>query len=99
MTEEELTKSAIERGVPEGLIGGLVRYIIHGIQPGQFLTAVLSNDLMEAFGRADLESREAMFQIVLFLYNDAPGASFGSPERMAAWIKARVEERSKPKAP
>ena len=36
------------------MIGGLERWIDHHIEPGDFLCAVLENDLKEACGRADL---------------------------------------------
>jgi len=39
--------------LPEGLRGGMNRYIEHRVPPGNFLTAVLSNDLRRACERAD----------------------------------------------
>ncbi|MBS7703265.1 hypothetical protein [Chelatococcus asaccharovorans] len=64
----------------------LRRYIEHGIQPGGFLTAVLSNDLREACARADAMNRHLLFDYVQFLYNEAPGGCWGSPEVVDAWI-------------
>ena len=61
-------------------------YIESGIQPGSFLTAVLSNDLMGALGRADDINLHALPLYGRFLYNDAPCWCFGSPEKVAAWI-------------
>ncbi len=59
---------------------------VHDARPtGGFLRAVLSNDLRESFARADLESREAMFDIVSYLYNECPGLCWGSPDRVAEW--------------
>lgn len=81
----ELALRAAAVGVPEGLVDGLCLYVVHGIIPGSFLTAVLSNDLMEAFARADLTSRAGMFQIVSFLYNECPSASWGSKEKLLEW--------------
>lgn len=58
----------------------------HDARPtGGFLRAVLSNDLRESFARADLENREAMFDIVSYLYNKCPGLCWGSPDRVAEW--------------
>ena len=73
--------------VPEHIRGGLKRYIDNGIPPGSFLTAVLSNDLMEAFGCADYINRHRLFDIVSFLYGSAPAGCWGSPERVASWIE------------
>lgn len=87
--EEFYLEGLTEYGVPEHLHGGLVRYLVQHIQPGHFLTAVLENDLREAMGRADDVSRAGLYSIVLFLYNDAPAPCWGSPEAVAAWLKAR----------
>lgn len=64
-------------------------YIENGIEPGSFLTAVLENDLMEAFGRADDINRERLFDYCSFLYNEAPPACFGSKEKVKLWIKQK----------
>jgi hypothetical protein len=73
--------------VPEHMQGAIRRYIEKGIPPGDFLTAVLSNNLSESFARADLENRRAMFNWVQYLYSYAPNSCWGSPERVKAWIE------------
>jgi len=78
---------AIEVGVPEHLASGLGLYLVKGIEPGGFLMAVLENDLMEAFARADINSRAGMFELTKFLYNDTPGNCHGSREAVMAWMK------------
>jgi hypothetical protein len=50
-------------------------YLSHGVSPGDFLEAVLRNDLFEAFGRADESSRANLFEIVQFVYNNVPTAA------------------------
>lgn len=77
--------------VPEGLHGGLVRWLHDGVPPGDFLRAVLENDLKGACERADLHNRGRLFDIVDFLYNWAPGAAWGSPEKVAAWAEQGTE--------
>jgi hypothetical protein len=79
----------LERLVPEHDHHGLIAFINDGIVPGSFLQAVLENNLREAFGRADLTNRAALFDIVSWLYNDAPADCWGSPEKVMAWSKAR----------
>jgi hypothetical protein len=76
---------AIER-VPEHLRDGLRRYVDEHLLPGQFLTAVLANDLFDALGRADIKSRAGLYDVVAFLYNHAPGGCYGNAERVSRWI-------------
>ena len=73
--------------IPEHMHSGLLNYIEHGIGPGGFLTAVLSNDLIGAFMRADERNTYAMRDWVDFVYNYAPATCHGSPEAVDAWIK------------
>ena len=70
-----------------GAVLGLWLYITRGIEPGSFLMAVLENNLMEAFGRADEMNRGSMFEICQFVYNHLPAACHGSPEKVSRWMK------------
>jgi hypothetical protein len=97
VNEEQLLGQLMECGVPDGCHGGLIRYILYGVPTGSFLQAVLSNDLMEAFGRADIFNRAGMFSIVSFLYNHAPSQCYGSPEKYSAWLTARQKEYAQEK--
>ena len=72
------------------IMESLRRYIDQHIPTGGFLEAVLSNDLKEAVGRADEDNMRVLPELVGFLYNEAPGTCWGSPERVRAWIN-RVE--------
>ncbi len=72
--------------VPAHTIGGIDRYVNQRIEPGGFLRAVFENNLSEAFGRADIENRESLFDIVAYIYNDCPSACWGSPERVQKWL-------------
>lgn len=74
------------QGVPEYMRGAVCRYIENGIPPGDFLTAVLRNDLREACGRADDTNRHALFDYVSVLYCYAPAGSWGSPAEFRAWV-------------
>ena len=73
-------------GVPEHTIDGLVDYIENGIPTGDFLYAVLTNNLMEAFGRADEKNSKKLQEICSFIYNYAPIGCHGSKEKVANWI-------------
>jgi hypothetical protein len=67
----------------------LDRYADEGVPTGGFLQAVLSNDLMDAFGRADEGNRADLFEICSYVYNEMPAPCHGSPERVKAWLLAQ----------
>jgi len=73
--------------IPDRMMEGIERYIKHGISPGHFLTAIITNDLREAVSRADDENIENIPAYVNYFYNVAPAACWGSPEIMDSWIK------------
>jgi hypothetical protein len=75
--------------VPAHTHAALLRYIEHGARLGGFCTAVLVNDLMGAVRRADEDNIVALPLIVAWLTEHAPAASWGSPERVEAWIAQR----------
>lgn len=72
----------------------LERYLNHGIMPGGFLTAVLSNDLTGAFSHADHINYDLIGHIVKFLYNEFPIDAWGSPENVSAWVQMRKDENT-----
>lgn len=86
-----LTQRLVQSVVPAGLHDGLIEYIATRRPTGQFLRAVLSNDLKEACGRIDVENRPFLYQIVFFLYNYAPGDCWGSPANVDAWLSDASE--------
>lgn len=62
-------------------------YVDRGRSPGGFLRAVLSNDLMMAFSRADDANERHMKQWTMWLYNDIPSAAWGDAEAVEAWVE------------
>lgn len=74
--------------IRDDLYGALERYLNNGIMPGSFLTAVLQNNLCEAFGRADDENSRNLKNIVGYVYNNIPGSSWGSREKVAEYVKS-----------
>lgn len=94
MNENEI-REMIEGGrhlVPDYMWGAVERYFVNRIPPGHFLTALFSNDLMEAFGRADDINAANMQRWCQFLYNYAPCGSYRSPEAVRAWLNPAQEE-------
>jgi len=79
--------------IPESTMESLERWIALGIPTGDFLLAVLSNDLKKACGRADEENRMALFEIVGWLYNYAPIGCWGSAENVEKWSSRKRKER------
>ena len=79
-------------GIPDHMRGGIDRYLDEGIEPGGFLTAVFSNQLVEALGAADLENTMQIKEYGYFLYNEVPSRGsttpcWGSPEIVSNWVK------------
>ena len=64
---------------------GIMNYVNEGYPIGHFLTAVFSNDLFEAFSRADSQSAEGLEHLVRFIYNECPSGCHGSKEKVLEW--------------
>lgn len=73
--------------LPEGLQGGMQRYLEQGIMPGHFLTAVLKNNLFEAVMRADADNLKELPNIVKWIHWEVPSGSHGSIIKVKEWIK------------
>lgn len=80
--------------LPYHLRGGVQRYIEQGIPPGDFMLAVLSNDLREACGRADELNQHLLWEIVSWFYNEAPSPCWGSPAKVDAWLAEAERQRT-----
>lgn len=74
-------------GVSKGLVADLSRWARTGAGGGDFMMAVLSNDLGRAVAKADLANRRALANIVLVIYNYLPADCHGSPENVKAWAE------------
>jgi len=80
--------------IPMETLASLHRYAEHGIPTGDFLQAVLSNDLHESFVRADVGNAAVLPQIVRFCYNVLPSDSWGSREKVADWLRRHAGRRA-----
>jgi hypothetical protein len=74
------------------LVEALELYVSDGALPGDFLQAVLRNDLVDACGRADHINIRNLPAFAAWLYNEAPIPSWGSPEKVAAWLERKKLE-------
>lgn len=64
---------------------GLVRYVVDGIVPGSFLTAVIEDKFKEAVVRADENSLSNIRSIALLVYNALPTHCHGSHSTVNEW--------------
>lgn len=64
------------------------RYVLHGISGGSFFTALVSNDLVKAFSRADEANTAAMRDWAAWLHNYAPVGCWGSVGAVGDWIRS-----------
>ena len=75
--------------IPAHTKAALDRYINDRILPGGFLTAVLSNDLFGAVGKADSENLAALPEIVRYIYNEIPSSSWGTRDIIWKWVEGK----------
>ena len=74
----------------------LYAYVILGLRPGSFHSALFSNDLMEAAHRTHrLNSWTAIVAIMKWVAYVAPVESYGSREKVEAWLALSGLERRK----
>ena len=72
--------------IPIYMRDGLDEYIQHGRLSGDFLNAVLCNDLRRAVERGDDVNRRRLHDYVTFLYNYAPSNCWGSLSNVQSWM-------------
>jgi len=78
--------------IPPHMQEAIRRYVVQGIKPGDFLTAVITNDLRGAVGRADAVNLPLLKTYVQWFYNIAPGSCWGSHDNMREWMNARQQD-------
>lgn len=72
--------------ISEHMLYSLKQYIEHKQPVGDFLTAVLENDLSEAVARADENNLKNLPAFVGYLYNEAPSQCWGSKKKVEEWL-------------
>ena len=68
------------------MVPAIKRYVENHIEPGHFLTALFSNDLMRTFARADETNGSLIREWVVWMWNDMPPNMVGSKEYVKAWV-------------
>lgn len=89
-------KSYYDFEVSDEWIEILHGYIVHGLPPGSFFTAMLSNNFVEMACRSHpSNSWSEMMQVGKWLLNIAPRSSWGSIEKVNTWLALGADERVK----
>jgi hypothetical protein len=89
MLEEGLTEEYYAT-LPPTMLAPLYAYVLDGVPPGGFLTAVITNDLSGAITKADIANFKHLRRWVLFFHWHTPSACHGSQAHMDAWIARRA---------
>ncbi len=79
--------------IKEGTINSIRRYVSEGIPTGDFLFAVLTNNLFEAVGRADEDNLRTLPEICCYVYNEIPSLCWGNKEKVTEWLANKEMER------
>lgn len=70
-------------------VESLERYILHHLETGGFLRAVLEGDLYNAVTKADIENQQRLYHLVRYIVTHLPEKSYGTPEKVKAWISKK----------
>jgi hypothetical protein len=77
--------------LPPAIWEGLRAHALDRRPTGHFVTAVLTNDLRGALGKADEDSLAAIRDIVRYCYWELPGNCWGSVSKVNEWLNEREE--------
>lgn len=88
MSRPSLNVFAADR-IPPQTLRSIDFYVRERIPPGDFLYAVLTNDLKGAISFADNENLEALPAIVAYVRNHTPADCQGSPVKVQQWLEDR----------
>ena len=80
---------------PDWARDSINRYMSEGLPTGDFLRAVLANDLMAAFARADVATAKTMAGIVGYVHRHVPHGICGSYEIVDQYARWCAEQRAK----
>ncbi len=74
-----------EWSIRADMVRSLECYVATGFPVGDFLTGIITNDLMKACSHADADNKRNLPAFAGWLYNVAPRGCHGSVEKMNAW--------------
>jgi len=85
------TKKKIPENIPPRISESLGAYVNERRPTGDFLRAVLENNLTESLARADPDNRKCLFDLVSYMYNEVPALCWGSAEKVRDWISGKTK--------
>lgn len=69
-------------------------YLVHGLEPGRFFTAVLANDLLSAMSQCHSANTVAALKALAGWIRDSlPAVAYGSYAQVELWLNMTNEER------
>ncbi len=77
-------------GIPDYTFSAIKRYVEARIPVGDFLYAVLTNDLGSAIAHADENNKLKLDKIVSFVYNEIPARCWGNKKRVKEWLSGEA---------
>jgi hypothetical protein len=72
--------------LPPHMHDSIMNYVLHRLEPGDFMYAVLTNNLKEAVVHADHINKDSLVGWVEFCMWYLPSICWGSPQRVNAWL-------------
>jgi len=78
--------------LPQDIKASIDRYVDTGTPTGDFLQAVLSNDLFKAVQYADSTNIHCLHSITCYIYNTCPKKCHGSIEIVRDWLNLHREQ-------
>lgn len=75
----------------------LINYLVHGLDPGSFFTALFANDAMATVGHSHPSNNMAALKTVVSWLQEymTEGEAFGSYQKVEAWLSMPSTQRRK----
>lgn len=80
--------------VPDHTQESFEDYILRGLSPGSFMSAVLRNDFVAAVCHADHVNKEHLVDIAKWMINNAPRLCWGNDQAIKDWVNDKDGLRS-----
>ena len=76
--------------IPDHMMKSMINYADHHFPVGDFLKAIICNDLTEAIRRADDTNLWIIPIYVTWFYNEVPGGAWKSKKAYDYWLSLRL---------
>lgn len=73
--------------VPNHTQATIERYLLKGLEPGGFVSAIIAGDYERALDNADPENRRTFWATAIWIKDHFPTASRGSYDAIDRWMK------------